>query len=156
MSVKVATEIGAKDILADGIVGVALLNRLVEVRGGMHELAAEVNIAGLGANGVSANQRAFDDLVRVIFQQLAVLEGAGFRFIGVDDHVLWPVLLGDEAPLDAGRKACSTAAADIGGSDRIANLVWRHLAQGLLQPIIAAVLRVYGKLVNVLYVTMTQ
>ena len=49
---------------------------------------AHVDIAAVGADGVAAQHHAFDEAVRVAFQDGAIHEGAGVAFVGVANHVL--------------------------------------------------------------------
>src|SRR5262249_3836613 len=70
------------------------------------ELPADVDVGTSRADGVGADDRAFDQLVRILRADEAVLERAGLALVGVHAHVLRLVgRLRDEAPLGARREA---------------------------------------------------
>ena len=76
------------------------------------ELAADVDVAALGPDGVRRDGAALDELVRRPAHDLAVLEGAGLRLVGVADEVVrLAVVLRHEGPLEAGREAGAAAPA---------------------------------------------
>src|SRR3546814_633090 len=90
------------------------------------ELAAYIDIGRPRAHREAGDQRAFDQLVRIVADDLAVLAGAGLGFIGVDDEEIGTALaglLGHEAPLHAGREARAAAAAQTRRFDRLDDLV---------------------------------
>ena len=156
MGVEITTEFGSENPLPDGVVGIPFFNRLPKSRRRVHKLAPEIYVAGFRTNGIGADQRAFDNLMRIAFQKLTIFEGAGLRLVGVDDYILGAFSLRDKAPLDPGREARSTSAAYVCFPDDIANFVGRQLLQGLFQPLVAAIAGVNVILVEVLYVAMTQ
>jgi len=49
--------------------------------------------------------------MRVVLNQLMIFEGAGFALVTIHHHVLWEHILGQEAPLHAGREARAAAPA---------------------------------------------
>src|SRR3546814_16871142 len=67
------------------------------------ELAANVDIGGPRAHGETGDQRALDQLVRIVAHDLAVLERPRLRLVGVDDQKARAAplrLLGHEAPFE--------------------------------------------------------
>ena len=53
--------------------------------------AAHVDVGGVRAHRERGEQRALDQRMRVVAQDLAVLAGAGLRFVGVDDEIVRPL-----------------------------------------------------------------
>ena len=107
-------EIVAVDVvLADqpGLIGLVdgALQRLALA----DELAAHIDVGGDRAHGEAGDQAAFDQRVRVVAQDVAVLAGAGLGFVGIDDEIgrTAVALLGHERPFQAGREAGAAAAA---------------------------------------------
>jgi hypothetical protein len=78
---------GPTGVLADvpGLVG--LVDGLLHVRGLLEELAADVDVGGGGVHGPAGDEAAFDELVGVASEDLAVLAGARLSFVGVDDEL---------------------------------------------------------------------
>jgi hypothetical protein len=78
---------GATGVLADvpGLVG--FVDGLLHVRSLLKELATNVDVGGGGVHGTPGDEAAFDELVGVASEDLAVLAGSGFAFVGVDDEV---------------------------------------------------------------------
>src|SRR5262249_928995 len=70
------------------------------------EFAADVDEAGMSSHGEAGDQAAFDQKMRVVAHDLAVLAGAGLGFVGVDHEIMRPAvrLLGHERPFESGRK----------------------------------------------------
>ena len=112
----------AAGVLADeaGLVGLADGG---EQRFGFADIfAADVDEGGAGLHGKAGDERAFDQLVRIVADDLAVLAAAGFRFVGVDDEVARPRRvrrLGHEAPLHPRREAGAATAAQAAGLDGV-------------------------------------
>ncbi len=105
-------------------------------------LAAQIDVAGLGADGESGNHDAFDDGVRIVLEDEAVFAGAGLALVAVAEHVLrLGRLLGHERPLHAGREARATAAAQVRRLDLVDDGVGAH-ADGLLQGLVAVELKI--------------
>ncbi len=77
------------------------------------ELAAYIDVTGVGAHGEAADQAAFQKLVRLVAQDLAVLAGARLAFVGVDHQIMRAsvVHLRHERPFEAGEEAGAAAPA---------------------------------------------
>ena len=92
---------------------VGLLDRALEPADHVEHLTADVDERRVGPDRVGADDDALDQRVRAGHHQRDVLAGARLRLVGVDDEVLRVrVVLGDEAPLHAGREARAAAAAE--------------------------------------------
>jgi hypothetical protein len=133
VDVDVVVKAGVAGVLADqpGLVG--LVDRLAHALGLAVELAAHVDVAGIGAHRETGHQAALEQAVRVVAQDLPVLAGARFGFVGVDDQIARPAvaLLGHERPLEAGREAGAAAPAQFGILDDLHDLVTAQLDHAL-------------------------
>mmetsp|Transcript_9730 Transcript_9730/g.39603 ORF Transcript_9730/g.39603 Transcript_9730/m.39603 type:complete len:528 (-) Transcript_9730:20-1603(-) len=100
-------------VLAEQARRVGLVDRLVEDDGLVEVLAADVDVARARAHREPREQRALDELVRVLAHDLAVLARPGLRLVGVDHQKRRPPVrrLGHERPLEPRRKARAAAAA---------------------------------------------
>ncbi|OIQ69007.1 hypothetical protein GALL_493970 [mine drainage metagenome] len=127
----VQVEVPAVDIaLADQLGRVGLLDRRFQAFALEDVFAADIDIGRMRPDRVGRDQAAFDQQVRVIAQDLAVLAGAGLGLVGVDHQIVRAValLLGHEGPLQAGGEAGAAAATQA----RILDLVaepFRRLSQ---------------------------
>ena len=92
---------------------------------------------------VAGDGHALEQLVRVLVDDLLVLERAGLRFVGVANEIdRLGVLVGvDEAPLHAAGKTRAAAPAQAGGLDLGDDVRALH-AEGLLQDLVAVVLEI--------------
>ena len=101
---------------------------------------AQIDVGFLGLDRPGGDQHPLDKAMRVGFEEIAVLEGAGLALIGIDreEARLW--LLAHKAPFAPGRKPGAAEAAQPGGFERGDHLVDRPRAgnTGLQQPIAAA------------------
>ena len=112
MHVDVAVEAAAQDVLAKkpGLVG--RFDRPLEHLLHVIELAADVDVGDLCADGVAADRASLDDQMRVALHQHVILERARLALVGVAGDVLrLGRVLEDELPLESGREPCPAAAA---------------------------------------------
>ncbi len=136
--VQVKAELGAKDISPEQPVFLCLGNGSLQVGDSQRVLCPAINIAVLRTDGVSCNRHAFEQAVRVAFQDRAVHECAGIAFVCIADHVLGCVAAAPaELPLDAGREARSAAPAQSRIFHRGDHIVRLHLCQRLCQRLVA-------------------
>ena len=113
--VQLEVEAAAQDVLPQQSGRAGLVNGGPDALGGVHVLTPDVDVPHRGAHGVRGDDHALDQLVRVLGEQVAVLEGAGLGFVRVaDDVVRFAVLQGHERPLQARREARAAAPAQAG------------------------------------------
>ena len=80
--------------------------------------ASDIDVADGRAHRETGIEAAFQEELRVMPHDLAILAGARLRFVGIDDQVgRTRVGLGHERPFEAGREAGSATAAQAGGLD---------------------------------------
>ena len=113
--VQLEAERRAKDVVAEVARGARLVQGLLEALVVRPDLAVNVVVADRYAHRIGGDRHALDHDVRVVAQDVAVLERSGFAFVGVADHVLLAGKLPrHEAPFEPGRKACAAAASERG------------------------------------------
>ena len=77
--------------------------------------------------------------MRILMNDIAILERAWFRFIGVANQIDRLLLVRlDEAPFDSARKTGSAAPAQTGSFDLVYDLLARH-RDGLTQLLVTAI-----------------
>src|SRR5690606_3983274 len=109
----------ALDVLAEPARLVRLLQRVLEAGERLrHELAADVVVAHGRADREARDRHPFDQRVRVVAKDVAVVTGAGLALVGVADEILLPRRVRrHERKLEAGREARSAAPAKARGLD---------------------------------------
>src|SRR2546427_385398 len=111
------------------------------------ELAADVDVGGVAADGVRGDDDALEELVGVVLDDLAVLEGARLALVGVDGEIDGLLaLLGQKAPLHAGREAGAAPPAEVRGLHHLDQLLGRAGRERLARRRVAAVLEVHVQL----------
>jgi hypothetical protein len=138
VDVDVAVEAGPEDVLAEKAASVGFVDRPLEHVLDVEELAADVDVGDLRADGIAPDRAPFDQQVRVAFHQQVILERARLALVGVAGDVARLDLLVHELPLHAGRKSRAAAAAQARGLDDLDDFV-RLLRQRRAQPVIALV-----------------
>ncbi len=129
-----------EDALAEEAGGVGLVECRLEALVLGPDLAVDVVVADAGTHRVAGDRHALDHHVRVVAQDVAVLERPGLAFVRIaDDVLLTGKLPRHEAPLEPRRKARPAAPAQRRllqfGDDRIG----RHVAlENLAQRGVAA------------------
>ena len=114
----VEAEAAAEDVLAQVARFVRLGHGVLQPPDDVQHLAADVDEGVARADREAGNDDAFDERVGVGHHQRGVLAGARLGLVRVDHQVVRPAVLGDEAPLHAGREARAAAAAQSGLLDR--------------------------------------
>ena len=87
MSIDIEVIATAASILAEEALVISLLDRTLQLKSLIPELASDVNVRGLGAHGETNEKRTLDELVRIVSKDFSVLAGAGLRLISVDDQI---------------------------------------------------------------------
>ncbi|GJD83145.1 hypothetical protein HPGCJGGD_1008 [Methylobacterium haplocladii] len=130
-------------VLADELGRVGLVDRALQRVLLGNVFTADVDVAGMRRHREGGDQAALDQEVRIVPHDLSVLAGAGLRFVGIDDEIVRPPvrLLRHERPLQAGREAGATAAAQAGALHLVDDPVPTHVEQELGAVPSAALLR---------------
>src|SRR5690606_14114823 len=86
--VQLEGELRAEDALAEPARRASFIYRRFEKGVGIPDLAVDVVVADADAHRVSRDRHAFDDDVRVVAQDVAILERARLAFVGIADQAL--------------------------------------------------------------------
>ncbi len=78
----------ADDVLPEEVLAPSLGDCSFEDLGLAHELTANVNVRRVGVDGIRRDGDSLENHVGVDQDQLAILEGARLRLVGVADHIL--------------------------------------------------------------------
>merc|ERR1719447_277252 len=99
--------------------GLALLTLQALDQGGV--LSTDVDVTGPGSHGGASDQAAFNQSVRVVPHDLAILASSRLALVSVDHQVLGAavVWLVHEAPLEAAGEASTTPASQTAGLDLV-------------------------------------
>src|SRR5947209_14448683 len=108
---KVEIEAAAENILSDEAGFARLRKRFHKYLVAALELAAYINERVVRLDCVGAQQNAFDNLMRRLFEQHAVFERPGFGLVAIADQIARPDIRRQERPLLSGRKAGAAAPA---------------------------------------------
>ena len=139
MHINVEVEARTENIFTEEAFGFCLLDGFPNNLRGLGKFAADVDVGEVDIRREGGDGEAFDQLVRILVQDVAVLESAGLGFVAIDDDVVGlAVVVFDEAPLGTGREARSTASAEVGGLDHIDDLAGLH-GERLFEGLVAAV-----------------
>ena len=104
---------GAEDVLAEVAVGVRRVDRAAQRGDGVGVLGPHVDVALARPDGVGGDGHALDEGERVALDDHPVRERAGVALVEVAGHELQVGGgLEDGLPLDAGREARASAAAE--------------------------------------------
>ena len=139
VDINVQVEARTENVFSKKTFGFRLLDGFPNDLRGLWKFAADVDVGEVDIRREGGDGEAFDQLVRILVQDVAVLESAGLGFVAIDDDVVGlAVVVFDEAPLGTGREARSTASAEVGGLDHIDDLAGLH-AERLFEGLVAAV-----------------
>ena len=121
-------ETAAQDVLAQIARGARLLKRFFKALVGDENFTVDVVVGEIHTHRIRRDRHAFDDDVRVVHEDVAVLEGAGLALVGVAAQVLGAgELTRHEAPLQARGEARAAAPAQARGLDGGDDLILRQL-----------------------------
>ena len=127
VGIQVEREVGPEDAIPQITGSACLRQRLLEALVDAEDLAVNVVVARADAHRVGSDRHALDDDVRVVAQDVAVLEGARLALVRVADEVLLArELPRHETPFQAGGKARATPAPQSGGLHFGDDFLGRH------------------------------
>src|SRR6185369_12090417 len=140
MRVQFKTEFRSEDPVAQKTCVARFLERLLEALVRVPDFPVYVVVAHADTHRIRCYDHAFDDDMRVVTQDVAILERAGLAFVGVADEIFLPgKRTGHEAPFQSGWKTGATATAQRRLFHLRDDLLWRDfLAENLAQCLIAA------------------
>ena len=120
-------EVAACNVIAQVTRCAGLFQGFFKALIGGENFAVNVVVAHTRTNRVAGDDHAFNHDVGVVHQDVAVFERAWLAFVRIaNDVFLAGELAGHEAPLEAGRKACTTTATQRRGFELGNHLILRH------------------------------
>ena len=139
MHVNLAVESAAEHIFPEEIFRPRLGQRLFQNDRALGEFAADVDIRELRADRVARDDHALDELMRILMDDVAVLESARLGLVRVADEIHRLFLVGlDEPPLHAARESRAAASAQSGLLHLVNNVRALH-RERLLELLVAAI-----------------
>ena len=137
--------------LPEEILRARFFDRAVQDLRAFGKFAADVDVGDVHVERETGDHHPLDQLMRILVNDVAVLERARLGFVGVADQVDRLFLVGlDEAPLHAAGETRAAAAAQAGILDLVHDLGAAHLDRGL-ELLVAAVLQVAIDVVRVAF-----
>src|SRR5438477_1960396 len=128
MNVNIEIEFGAENVFAEKFMFPRFFDRAFEDLGAFGEFASYIYVRGPGIEGETGDGDAFQQLVRIFMDDVAVLERPRLRFVGITYQVnRFLFVRFDEAPFHAARKSGAAAAAEAGRFHFVDDLRTRHL-----------------------------
>ena len=138
MDVDVEIEARAEDVFAEEALCFCLLDRFPNNLRSLRKFAADVDIGEVNVCGDGSDGEALEELVRILVEDVAILERARLRLITIDNDIVgFAIVVLDEAPLRSGREAGAAASAKVGRLDHVNDLARLH-ADSFFQGLVAA------------------
>ena len=135
-------KMGTENILTQKFLLPRFLDGALEDLRALGKFAPYIYVSGVDIEGITGNQDTLEQLVRILVNDVAVLERSGFRFVRVANQIHRLLLVRfDKAPLHPGRETGATASAQRRSLNLVKNVRPRH-GNGLLQLFVAAVIQV--------------
>ena len=127
MNVDLHVEPGGEDVFAQKIVRPGFLDGALQDMGPFRELPSYIYVRGAGVQGETGDEDAFEELVRVVVNDVTILKGTGFGLVRVTDEIDRLLLIRlDKAPLHATGKSRATASAQSGRFHFVHDVDARH------------------------------
>ena len=134
----VEVEAGTEDVVAEKARLARLADCDLETLDGKRILRADVDVALVGADGITADHHRLKHRVGIAFQRRTVHVRARVALVRVADHVLLTLrLLRRGLPLHASREARAATTAETGLLHLFDDLLRRHLEENLLERLVA-------------------
>ncbi len=112
MDVNLDVESGAENVTSKEIVLARFFDGAFEDFRAFRKLTSDIDVGRAGIQGETGDQDAFQQLMRILVNDVAVFERAWLRFVGVADQIDRPFFVRlDEAPFKTARKSGPTATA---------------------------------------------
>ena len=113
-AVKIDVELPARfgGIVAKKAGGISFVDGGLKAARLVHEFTTDIDIGGMCPHRETGDHTAFQQLVRLVPDDIAVLACAGFGLIGINHKIVGTRadFLGHEGPFQAGRETCTAAA----------------------------------------------
>ena len=111
----VQIEAASLNVLAKPAALVRFGHRTGEPFGRPEVLATNIDVGFVASSRGSSDDHAFEQGVRIALENVSILEGSWFPFVGIDDEVFgFRAAFRDERPFSAGRKPRAAQTAEVG------------------------------------------
>ena len=138
MNVNIEIEAGTENVFAEKLLLPCFRDRALEDLCAFGKFASYIYVRCPRVQGETRDRDPLQELMRIVVDDVAVLERARLRFVRVANQIDRFLLVGlDETPFHAAGKSGATAAAQTGGLHFVHDLGARHL-HGFLQIFVAA------------------
>ena len=138
--VKVEGEAAIEDVVAEKACFEEFGEATFEEGVGLGVFVTEVDESPGRASGKASDDHAFEEGIRIVVHEGAILEATRFAFVGVtDDGFGMAVAVGDGFPFESGRKASSPASGEFGSGDGFDNAFGRGVTENFLESVEASV-----------------
>src|ERR1700736_791570 len=142
MNVNIDIESGAENVFAEKLVLARLFDRAFEDLRAFGKLASYIYVRGAGIEGETGDGDPFQQLMRILMDDVAVLKRARLGFVRVANQVDRLFLVGpDETPFHTTRKSRAAASAQTGCFHFVHDVGARHL-YGCAQIFVTAVIQI--------------
>ena len=110
MNVNFEIESRSLNILTKEVVFLGIGDGFFKNYGSLWKFFPNVDVGDVSSNSIGRDYHALDELVRILMDNVAVLECAWFRLVTVTNQVDWLGIIGrDKSPFDSSWKACTSA-----------------------------------------------
>ncbi len=140
----VQAKTAVQDVFAEQAILIGIGDRLDPAFDAQEKLAPNIDKGALRPNGIGSNDNTFNNLMRVAFNNRAVLEGAWFSFVRVHRKIANDVIaFWHETPLQPGGKTSAPTPAQARTFHEVNDFVGFH-GQRLTHRLVAAMIKVGG------------
>src|SRR5262249_26743646 len=127
MNVNLAIESRSKNVFSKEIVLPRFFNGAVEDSGAIWEFTAYVDVGGARIKCITRDQHSFEQLVRIVMNDIAVFKRARLGFVGVADQIDRSLFVRlDKAPFQATGETGAAAAAQSRVFDLVDDVIARQ------------------------------
>ena len=110
MNVDFEIESRSLNILAKETIFLGLGDGLFQNDGRLRKFFPNVNVGDVSPNSIGRDHHTFNELVRILVDNVAVFKSTRFRLITVANQVDWLCVIGrNKSPFDPSRESCSSA-----------------------------------------------
>src|SRR5207245_10623705 len=135
-------KVGAENILTQRLLRPRLLDGALEDFCALGKLAPYIYVSGVDIEGVTGNQDALEQLVRILMNNVTILESARLRLVGIANQIHRLLLVRfNKAPLHPGWETSTTTSAQRRSLNLVKNVGRRH-GNGFFQLLVAAIIDV--------------
>src|SRR5204862_1738336 len=131
VDVNLNIETGAENVLSDEIIRSRFLDGAFQDSCALGKFAPDVDVSGPGVEGETGDENALDQLMRIVVNDIPILERARLGFVRVAAEIdRFFLIRFDETPLHPAGEPGAAAPAQAGGLHFVHDLAARHFDGG--------------------------